>query len=193
MIMIDLSQISTYLLENGFQLASLELLAECREKSIDPPTQLVSHFANPGQFEEFNRTNSPVDSDDAKSGSRDNWTGSGVGSGLGSSNHNSAELCRTTSSPRDGDSDQSEHRNIDHSESKGVLRFQLREANEEIALLRSKLQNLNSNTNPFEDDITSKSNDTSIDQSELDNLILEYLERKGYQFSASTMIDEGMS
>ena len=191
--MVDLSQISTYLLENGFQLASLELLAECREKSIDPPTQLVSHFANPGKFEEFNRTNSPVDSDDAKSGSRDNWTGSGVGSGLGSSNHNSAELCRTTSSPRDGASDQSEHRNIDHSESKGVLRFQLREANEEIALLRSKLQNLNSNTNPFEDDITSKSNDTSIDQSELDNLILEYLERKGYQFSASTMIDEGMS
>ena len=191
--MVDLSQISTYLLENGFQLASLELLAECREKSIDPPTQLVSHFANPGKFEEFNRANSPVDSDDAKSGSRDNWTGSGVGSGLGSSNHNSAELCRTTSSPRDGASDQSEHRNIDHSESKGVLRFQLREANEEIALLRSKLQNLNSNTNPFEDDITSKSNDTSLDQSELDNLILEYLERKGYQFSASTMIDEGMS
>ena len=187
--MVDLSQISTYLLENGFQLASLELLAECREKSIDPPTQLVSHFANPGKFEEFNRTNSPVESDDAN-GSRDNWTGSGVGSGIGSSNHNSAELCRTTSSPRDGASDQSEHRNIDHSESKGVLRFQLREANEEIALLKSKLQNLNSN--PFENTTTNQSDDTSIDQSELDNLILEYLERKGYQFSASTMIDEGM-
>ena len=135
MVEIDLSQISTFLLANGFQLASLELLAECREKSIEPPTQLVTHFVtHPGKFEEFNNR-SPVESDDA---TRDNWTGSDC---VGSSNHNSVELFRTNSSPRD---DQSEDRIIDQAtdQSKGVLRFQLREANEEIAILRSKLQNI---------------------------------------------------
>ena len=65
-------------------------------------------------------------------------------------------------------------------ESKALLRFQLREAREEIERLKSNVKNEKS----------IELGQMSASVQDLDGAILDYLERKGYQYSAATMIDE---
>ena len=65
-------------------------------------------------------------------------------------------------------------------ESKALLRFQLREAREEIERLKSNVSN----------EKTIEVGQMSASVADLDAAILDYLERKGYQYSAATMVDE---
>ena len=65
-------------------------------------------------------------------------------------------------------------------ESRALLQFQLREAREEIERLKSSSMV----------ETSQLSNSKTSEQTDLDSAILDYLERKGYQYSAATMIDE---
>jgi hypothetical protein len=183
----ELEDVSSYLLRNGFQLASLELLAECHQKSITPPNGLVDHFSNPEKFENIRPSTINSNTDRIETSLNPFLTEETKSTSPNPSINSSESIPRSTSANQDNEYEYAEAKA--EGESKARLRFQLREALEEIEKLK-----LNVQTRPSEDNQLQKisPNDQVFAASNLDLLVFDYLERKNYQYSASTMIDEVM-
>ena len=132
---------SAYLLRNGFQLASRELLAECREKSIAPPVALVDHFSNPAKFEHIQNADKSLDKptlDNEISALKPNFSGSELHS-VSPNPSLSDQSAPSRCNQQIRDNDNTDKQLLEAEESKGLLRFQLREAQEEIEKLKSKI------------------------------------------------------
>ena len=207
----ELEDVSQFLIKNGFQLASLELLAECHQNNIKPPNNLIQHFKNPEKFEKIPTTTSTgataADNETSSDGANPFLTveSSSPIPSLGGCGLSEASISNSTPGPVSSDHfDQADadhfdqdgevKANLDQGESKARLRFQLREAHDEIERLKMKLKTDKPEvTNQTGSDYSDKQDVIDISTgSDLDLLVFDYLERKNYQYSASTMIDEGI-
>ena len=165
----ELTQVADYLLTNGFQLCSLELLAECRQKSIEPPVALAAHFANAAQFEHCDKSaNQGPPDDEARS--------------VGGSDDVDDDVDQLDVDQLSGSAgvDIVNSPSQQHRESRALLRYQLRDARDEIERLKHQNQPTTLN----------QEHQTRVSIDNLDAAILDYLERKGHQYTAATMADE---
>jgi hypothetical protein len=174
----ELEEIVDTLLVRGYHMTSLELFAEMRSKNESPPGNLAKFFSDPAKFESSLEApikrllSSPILFENE----------SEVLSDKSDYLEKLDDLDIYDGVEGEGSKDESLRKD---DESKALLKYQLRLAKEEIEFLKVSGSAAENRGN-----IAEISEDSSFDEKTLDSLVLDYLESRGFEYSASTLCDE---